>query len=442
MNEKEVMEYIESLAGCGIRPGLDSIRELCRRLGDPQKSTKWIHIAGTNGKGSVLAYLSTILSCAGYRVGRYLSPTIREYRERFQINGKMIPKKTLGDLMEQVRTACDGMVADGLAQPTPFEVETALAFLYFREKQCDFGVLEVGMGGREDATNVIEGTLIEVITSIGMDHMNFLGKTLPEIAAQKGGIIKPESAVVCMEQSAEVMDVIKKTAREQGARWICSEYHRASKICYGLEKQKFTYDRYGRLEIRLAGKFQIANAALAADVCSVLEEIGYPVGAEAVRRGLRETVWPGRLTILQKHPLFIVDGAHNEDAAEKLAESIEFYFTNRRIIYIMGVLKDKEYDKVIALTAKYAEQIITVTPPGNPRALPAIDLAQEAAKVHPSVTAAASLEEAVEIAQLFAGKDDVILAFGSLSYLGRLMDLLNYEDKASGKKSIRRKHNG
>ena len=432
MNYKNAMAYMESIAGCGIQPGLDSIRELCRRLGNPQRDTKWLHIAGTNGKGSTLAYVSTVLACAGYRVGRYLSPTIREYRERIQVNGRMISQSALCRHLEAVKLACDAMVEEGMTQPTPFEVETALAFLYFREKKCDIGVLETGMGGLLDSTNLIEGTLVEAITSIGMDHMKFLGSTLEEIAAQKAGIIKPGSIAVCMKQKAGVEEVIRRKAQEAGAELWISDSSGAQRVKYGLEKQSFDYGGYKKLEISLAGQFQIANAALAVDVCRALGEKGYPVPEKALRQGLKKTVWEGRLTVLKKRPLLVIDGAHNEDAAEKLAESIEFYFTNRRIIYIMGVLRDKEYGRIIELTHGYADQIITVTPPENPRALPALELAEEIARVHPAVTAASSLEEALEMAQLLAGEEDVILAFGSLSYLGRLMDIAGYPPKERG----------
>ncbi len=429
MNYQEALEYVGSLSVRGIVPGLESIRELCARLGDPQKEVKWIHVAGTNGKGSVLAYVSTILTKAGYKVGRYVSPTIRDYRERIQVDGKMISKKALSEGMGRVKEACDAMVADGLPQPTPFEVETALAFCHFRDKKCQLGVLEVGMGGLLDATNLIEGTLVEIITSIGMDHVKFLGNTLEEIAAQKAGIIKPGSTVVCMDQKPEVLAVVEQKAEAVGAKFVCSRASRASKIRYGLEKQSFQYGNYGKLEISLAGQFQIANAVLAVDACREISEKGFLVSDEAIKQGLLETRWDGRLTVVKKKPLFLIDGAHNEDAAEKLAKSIEFYFTNRRIIYIMGVLRDKDYGRIIELTHSFADQIITITPPDNPRALTALELAQEIAKVHPGVTAAGSLEEAVEMAELLAGKDDVILAFGSLSYLGKLMDVLGTDAK-------------
>lgn len=427
MKYQEALDFIEKITGLGIVPGLDSIKELCRELGNPQDALKFIHIAGTNGKGSTLAFISTILQAAGYRVGRYVSPTIFEYRERIQVDGKMISKVALGELMEQVKAACERMVARGLSQPTPFEVETALAFLYFQKKKCDIVVLETGMGGLYDATNLITTTQVAVITSVGMDHMQFLGDTVEKIAGQKAGIIKNECYVICMKQDEAVMRVVDQAANEKQAMLVVADAEEAAKVHYGVEKQQFDYAGMKKLTIALAGKHQIANAVVAIEAVRALGQKGFAVSEQAIREGLLATRWPGRFTVVSKKPLFIVDGAHNEDAAQKLANSIEFYFTNRRIIYIMGILKDKEYDKVISLTHKYADQIITVTPPNNPRAMHAYDLAKEIAKVHTAVTAVDSLEEAVEMSSLLAGKDDVIIAFGSLSYLGRLMDILGYE---------------
>lgn len=427
MNYKEALAFVEEIEGFGIVPGLDSISKLCEELGNPQDTLKFVHIAGTNGKGSVLAYVSTILKCGGYKVGRYISPTVFEYREKIQVNGRMITKKALGEGMELVKAACESMVARGLPHPTPFEVETALAFWYFQKLKCDIVVLETGMGGLMDATNVITTTLAAVITSIGRDHMKFLGNTVEEIAGQKAGIIKNECYVICMKQQNSVMKVVEQEARRKNSIFRVADAEQASHIRYGIEKQQFDYAGMKKLEIALAGQFQIANGVLALETVLALSGKGFPVSEQAIRKGLLETRWPGRFTVAAKKPLFIVDGAHNEDAAGKLANSIEFYFTNKRIIYIMGMLKDKECDKVISLTCKYADQIITVTPPENPRALPAYELAKAAARVHSKVTAVDSLEEAVEMSRLLAGKDDVIIAFGSLSYLGRLMRILGYE---------------
>lgn len=426
MKEQEALDYIESLKGLGIVPGLESIRELCGRLGNPQNELKFIHVAGTNGKGSVSAYIASVLKCSGYRVGRYISPTIFQYRERIQVGDRNITKEALGRLTEQVKTACDEMLAEGLSQPTPFEIETALGFLYFKEKKCDIVVLETGMGGLLDATNVVRNTILAVLTSVSMDHMKFLGKTLSEIAYQKAGILKAGCRAVSIRQEKEVMEVIEKRAAELDCPLTVAEPSKVSGVKYGLEKQRFTYGNLVGLEISLAGKYQIENACLAVEALKVLGECGFSIAEKKLRQGLAETKWPGRFTVVGKRPYFIVDGAHNEDAAKRLAESVEFYFTNKRIIYIMGVLKDKEYEKIIALTHSLADQIITVTTPNNSRALPAYELAKEVAKVHRNVTAVDSLEEAVEMSRLLAGKEDVILAFGSLSFLGKLMEIVGY----------------
>ena len=434
MTEKQAMEYMEQLGGFGIVPGLDSIQELCRRLGDPQAQLNFLHIAGTNGKGSVSAFIATVLQCAGYRVGRYISPVIFQYRERIQVNSHMITKNAMCYGIERIKKVCDEMVSEGLAHPTSFEVETALGFLYFLEKNCDIVVLETGMGGLLDATNIIQNTITAVFTSISMDHMKFLGNSLEEIALQKSGVIKSGCTVVSAPQSTEVMSVLNRKAEELNCSFVVSDSGKLKNVRFGLERQRFDYGERKKLEISLAGNYQVENAALAVEVLDVLGERGFPVTEEQLRRGIRETQWPGRFTIIKKHPVFIVDGAHNENAAKRLAESVSFYFTNCKIIYIMGVLRDKEYDKIIALTYEYADYIITVTPPGNSRALPAYELALEVAKVHPKVTSVDSLEEAVEMSQLLAGDEGVIIAFGSLSYLGRLMEITC---AAPGKKASR-----
>lgn len=280
-----------------------------------------------------------------------------------------------------------------------------------------------------DATNVICNTLVAALASISMDHMQYLGNTLAAIAGEKAGILKPGCRAVTMAQEQEAMEVIREQARQLQVPLAVADGSRAARVRYGLERQRFDYDGMKDLEIRLAGQYQIDNAVLAVETCRTLSEQGYEISQEALRQGLMETRWPGRFTVLGRKPLFVADGAHNEDAAKKLAQSIQFYFTNRRIIYIMGILKDKEYEKIIDLTARYADQILTVTPPGNPRAMNSYELAQEVARVHPRVTAVDSLEEAVEISHLLAGREDVILAFGSLSYLGRLMEIMEERER-------------
>lgn len=437
MNYREAMEYISQAGKMGIVPGLDRIRRLCRELGNPQEGLKFIHIAGTNGKGSVSAYLASMLKRGGYRVGKYTSPAVFDYREIYQVNGTMITKKDLCRFMERIKEVCDGMAARGLPHPTPFELETALGFLFFLEKKCDIVVLETGMGGLTDATNLVENTVAAVITSISREHMKYLGSTLPEIAFQKAGIIKKGCTVTAMGQKPEVMEVIAGRAAELGCPLAVSKREDISHIRWGLEKQRFDWSGMKQLEISLAGCCQIGNAALALETMRALSCHGFPVGEQKLRRGLAEARWPGRFTVVGRKPWFIVDGAHNEDGAKKLVQSIGCYFSGKRIIYIMGVFADKEYDKIISVTHVFADQIITVAAPGNARALPACDLAREVAKVHPKVTAADSLEEAVEMSFLLAGKEDVIIAFGSLAFLGRLTDIAAYrkEQISSGGKS-------
>jgi len=428
MTEKECLDFMDELKKSGIVPGLGSIKELCRRLGNPQDAFPCIHIAGTNGKGSVLAYLSTVYKTAGYRVGAFSSPAVFKSRETIRVDGKNMTKKAYTEGLEKIKEAVETIKADGLPAPTAFEAEVALAFLYFADKKCDIVMLEAGMGGREDATNLITRTLAAVLMPIGMDHMQFLGGTLDKIAYQKAGIIKKGCVAVSAVQQEEAAAEIRKEVEKQGCSCIFATV--PEKIKYGLKKQKFTYrDAFGTLhkdmEITIPGVCQTENAAVAIEVVEALNrQNAFVVSEENLRRGLLETSWPGRFEVLREKPYFVIDGAHNEPAAKKLVQSVSAYFSNKRIIYIMGMLKDKEYEKVAEITYPYADQIITVTPPENKRALSAMDLAAAVSAYHPRVTTAGSVEEAVEMAYLLAGKEDVILCFGSLSFLGRVRDIL------------------
>ena len=430
MNYREATEYIEELQQYGSVLGLDSMRELCSRLGNPQDELRFVHIAGTNGKGSVLAYVSTILKEAGYRVGRYLSPTITDYRERFQIDGRFITQSGLCKYLEQVKEAAEAMAAEGKPHPTPFEVETAVAFLYFLDKECDIVVLETGLGGALDATNVVKTTVAAVFASISMDHMAILGDTLEKIALVKAGIMKDRCYVVTARQDPAVAKILKQAALLRKCKLYTADAERAKQVFYGVTKQRFTYAGYKNLEISMLGKFQIENAVVAVETIQVLAKAGFPVKEEALRRGLLLTSWPGRFSVIGKKPLFIADGAHNEDASRRLAESLQFYFAEKKMIFILGMLKDKEYEKVINNTCNMAEHIITVTPPIRERAMPAYELAQAVRECNGNVTVADSVPEAVEIAYLLAGreKDAVIVAFGSLSYLGELMKVVEHRD--------------
>ncbi len=434
MNYKETLEYMQSLNQYGSVLGLENMLRLCDKLGHPENNCQYIHVAGTNGKGSTSAFTAHILMAAGYKVGRYISPVITDYRERFQIGTRMISQKDLCRYAEQMKIVCEELVTEGFPHPTPFEVETALAFLYFAEKACDYVVLEVGMGGATDATNVIANPKACVWTSISMDHMGFLGKTLTDIAGVKAGIAKKGAVLVSCRQEPEVVSVLEAAALKVGEALIVADETKASSVKYGLFTQQFSYKGLSRLKIHLAGTHQISNAVTAVEVILRLRESGADIPDKAIYKGLEETTWQGRLEVLGRHPLFVIDGAHNEDAAQKLVSSIETYFKDKRIIYIMGVLKDKEYEKILAMTAGYAEHILTITPPNNARALSAFELAVAAGEYHRQVTNLSSLEEAVEVSHLLADKDTVILCFGSLSFLGEIKKI--YADRTvNGKRS-------
>lgn len=420
MNYEEARVYLDDASKYGSVLGLKNMKEMLSRLQNPQDDLRFIHIAGTNGKGSVLAYLSTVLMEAGYLVGRYISPTLFGYRERIQVNEEFIEKDSLALQATKIKEVAEQMMMEGMTHPTAFEIETALSFLYFKEKHCDVVVLETGLGGLEDATNVVQTTVMEVITSISMDHMGFLGNTLVEIAQKKAGIIKPGTLVITMQQKKEAMEVITETARSQKCRLMQASPKEAREIIYGYETQSFSYGGFNHLEIGLAGSYQIANAVLAVEAAKGLISLGYHISEEELRRGMRRAKWKGRFSVLRKNPLFIIDGAHNKDAALMLKESIKLYFPDKRIIYICGVFKDKEYDEILEITASCASKIITIQTPGNERALPAQQLAEAASKYHQDVEAAGSIKEAVEKSLETAGTEDVIIAFGSLSFLGEI----------------------
>lgn len=425
MNYKEARVYLDEVSKYGSVLGLESMRELLRRLGDPQNELKFIHISGTNGKGSVLAYLSTILSGAGYRTGRYISPTLFSYRERIQVDGEYIEKESLACHVTAIAAAAEDMQKAGLPSLTVFEIETALAFLYFKEKRCDIVTLEVGCGGLLDATNVITTTLMEVIASISMDHTDLLGDTLAKIAAQKAGIIKPDTMVVSAQQKSEAAQVIEDTCKEQHCTLQMVDESKISNVHYGAEGQTFSYKTWENVAISLAGSYQIKNAALALEGVEALRKLGYALSDQQVREGLLHTAWRGRFTTLRRDPTVIIDGAHNPAAALELKESLERYFPGKTLYFVMGMFKDKDYAQVIDLTAPLARHIITVETPGNPRAMPARELAEAVGKVNPSVEWADSVAHGVEKALAMAGKEDAVIVFGSLSFLGEAADAVN-----------------
>lgn len=418
MNYEEAREYLDQVSKGGSVLGLDNMRELLKRLGNPQDSLKFVHISGTNGKGSVLAYLSTVFKEAGYRTGRYISPTLFSYREKIQVNEKFIGREDLSRLTEKVKAAAEEMQNCAAGDPTIFEIETALAFLYFVEQKCDIVILETGLGGALDATNVITTPVMEIIASISMDHMEFLGDTLGKIAYQKAGIIKPDTSVVSAMQQPEAMDVICNVCRERDCTFQSVDPEQIKDISYGYEGQSFSYKNWENIKISLMGSYQIKNAALALEAINALRKLGYDLKDRAVYQGMKKAIWKGRFTLISKDPVILMDGAHNPAAAEELVRSLKLYYAGKKFYYIFGMFRDKDYAQVIRLTAPMAEHIITVQTPGNPRALPAAELKEAVAEVNPSVEAAESLRMAVNQVMERIDSDSVVVIFGSLSFLG------------------------
>lgn len=431
MDYQQSRAYIrdaEQYAGGAL--DLTNIKELMKRLGNPHDQLKYIHVAGTNGKGSVIAYLYTTLMKAGYHVGRYISPSVYSYREKIETEGKPISREKFAEQTTRVAAVIEEMTAEGLAHPTPFEIETAVAFLFFAEEKCDPVILEVGMGGITDATNLITTTELAVLVPISMDHQSFLGNTISEIAEKKAGIIKPGSSVVTIGQETEALEVIKKTGAEAGADVCVADVSEAEVLEADFTGQRFCY-KGEEYTLSLAGSYQTENAVLALEALRILDERGYHTTLEQRKEGLWATRWNGRLTIIHKDPLFIVDGAHNPAAADMLEDSVRKYFKDRRLFFIMGVFKDKDYPYIIRKLCPYAEQILAIETPDNPRALPAEELAKAIRPCNANVRAEKNIPRAVEELFEMAGKDDVILSFGSLSFIGEITRIVNTRKEVS-----------
>lgn len=427
MNYEEARQYLKNLSAAGSIPGLDAIRALLERLGNPQDSLHFIHIAGTNGKGSVMAFLDNILIEAGYKTGRYHSPSLFSYEEEFLIGGKPIATEKVAALITRIARAREELVLEGKPAATVFEVETALSFLWFAEEKVDLVLLECGMGGALDATNIVRTTLIELFSSISMDHMQFLGNTLSEIARNKSGIIKPGTEVLTDTQKPEALAELKRTADQQKAHLEVLHPDDLKEVTYGLTEQSYLCPNGQKIRIRLPGVVQIHNSYLAIRTAEKLQEMGWDIPAEAIQKGCEQTSWPGRFTLVHENPTVIMDGAHNPGAAKMLMESLHTYFPEKKAVYVFGIFADKNYREVIRLTLPLASAVYTVETPDNPRALPAERLAaaiQEAAGSPDSlpVVPMPDIPGALERAMQDAGRDGIVLAFGSLSWLHLVRD--------------------
>lgn len=412
MTAQEAIAYIENYTWSTTRLGLDRTRKLLYKLGDPQKRLKFVHVAGSNGKGSTCAMLDSILRAAGYRTGLYTSPYIQDFCERMRVDGENIPGETLARLTERVKDIADAMED----HPSQFELVTAIAMQYFLEAGCEIVVLEVGMGGALDSTNAIDAPEVAVITNLALEHTEYLGHTLAEIAATKGGIIKRGCSVVAYPNAPEVTDVIEGICRGQDAPLIWADFDAIRPVSDSLDGQVFDYVNQIGLQIPLLGAHQRKNAAMAVTVVDALRARGWKIEDQAVREGLAATKWPARFEVLHRAPLFLLDGGHNPQCAEALAACVEKYLPGEKPVFLMGVLADKDFDAMLETVLRLGRRFICLTPE-NPRALSAEELCAAIREKGGEAEAAKNTPDGIRLA-LQSGAP--VVAFGSLYLAGAI----------------------
>ncbi|MGN0965362.1 MAG: bifunctional folylpolyglutamate synthase/dihydrofolate synthase [Dysosmobacter sp.] len=405
------------------KPGLDRMAALLALLGDPQKQLRFVHITGTNGKGSTAAMLAAVLTAAGYSTGLFTSPHLRRYNERIRVDGREISDGELSALLEEVRP----LLARLGEKPSQFELLTALGLLYFQRKGCDLAVLEVGMGGRLDPTNVIPSPETAVITAVGLDHTAYLGTTVPQVAGEKAGIIKPGCEVILSHQNREVLDVVAARCADTGARLTVTAPEALTVTAHSLDGQRFSYRDRQDLRIALLGPYQTQNASAALDAADALRRRGWTIPEEAIRRGLASASWPGRFEVLQRRPDLIVDGAHNPNGAAALADCLRTCLPNRPVTFVMGVMADKDSAGMLDLMAPLARSFVTVTPDSS-RALDAAALASDIrSRFGLTVRDAGTVEDGVALALSDAGPEDAVCVFGSLYQVGTVRAMFGRE---------------
>ncbi len=418
-NAEQAIEYIHSVCWKGSIPGLSRTRNLLDLMGNPQDKLKYVHIAGTNGKGSTAAMTASILQKAGYRVGLYTSPYIYRFNERMQVNGEPISDTELTEITAWIKPLAQSMEEC----PTEFELVSCIAFEYFKRNHCDMVVLEVGMGGALDSTNVIKAPEVAVITNIGLDHTDVLGSTVEEIAKTKAGIFKEGSNAVIYRGSPSVEAVFEAVCAEKNIQLTKADFESLRLVSHGLEGQVFDFGERKGLELPLLGDHQLHNAAVVLSVADALIARGWKISEENIRDGIRSVSWPGRFDVMRKDPLFIIDGGHNPQCIEALVKNIEDYLSDRKVIVLTGVLADKDYADMYKPVMPLVQEFVCITPP-NPRKLDASLLAQYLSEAGATATACASIEEGVVTAMEKAGKDGVVLCFGSLYSIGAIRDAL------------------
>lgn len=428
MNYTEALAYIHNTYKFGSKLGLENIKYLLDLLGNPQNELKVIHIAGTNGKGSTASFINSMLVKAGYRVGLYTSPYLEVFTERIRINGENIPEDKLANITALVKRRIEEMVSQGKNHPTEFEVVTAIALYYYAKEEIDFLVLEVGLGGRLDATNVIDNPLVSVITSIDFDHMQFLGDTISKIAFEKAGIIKEHSHVVSYPQREEANKVIVDACKKRKSSLFTFSVEDIRAHTQDIRGQKYSATILGKqfknVCIQMLGTHQIFNSATALCVVEVLRnELDIKISENAIYDGLKETKWAGRMEAIKNDPLVIIDGAHNLQGVKSLANSIKTLLKSYEITLLIGILKDKEVDEFLEILIPNVKRIV-VTKPNNPRAMDVETLVSKISKYKKEVYACESIEEATKKAIEITNNDEAIVCAGSLYMIGEVRKYL------------------
>ena len=428
MTLDEALYYIHSVCWKGSVPGLERISALLDKMGHPERKLKFIHVTGTNGKGSTCAMLASMFTKAGYKTGLYTSPFLIRFNERIQIDGVQISDEEICRITEYIKPLADSI----FEQPTEFEMVTALGFEYFARQGCDLVVCEVGMGGEFDATNVILPPEAAVICNIGLDHTEVLGDTLEKIAATKSGIIKPGCDAVIYREQPSVEAVIEDRCKAVGAKLHKADFADIHLLSHDLTGQVFDWERFKRLKLPLLGDHQLHNAAVALTTATVMQQRGWKLTDDDIREGLASVRWPGRFDVRRSDPLFIIDGGHNPQCAQTVADNLARYFPGRRITLLVGVLADKDYPAMFAALDGQAAAYIAATPL-SPRALPAAELGEYLKRFGKPVAVCADPAQAAELALAHAAPEDVICAVGSLYMAGAIRTYLRREnDENSG----------
>ena len=419
MNSKEAIEYINSVSWEGKKPGLSRTCELLKLMANPEKKLKFIHIAGTNGKGSTAAMTAEILIKAGYKTGLSTSPSIFKFNERMKVNGEEISDNELAEIVEYIKPLAESMISG----PTEMELITCTALEFFKRKKCDIVVLETGMGGELDSTNVIETPEVAVITNIGLDHTKFLGNSISEITKTKCGIIKENGTVVLYRGTSETEKIAEKICKEKNSKLIKADFNTIELLEHSIDGQIFNCGNRKNIFLSLLGNHQLKNASVVLSIIDILIEKGYKISEDNIRQGFKEVKWPGRFEIIGHNPLFIIDGGHNPQCINALSENIETYLPNQKLTILTGVLADKDYEKMYLPIIPYAKEFVCIEPP-SPRKLSAFKLAEKLAKKGAKSSAYNKISDGVKAAINNAGKDGIVLCFGSLYMIADVKNTL------------------